>query len=349
MDLNKYSAELYPWIYFGVVFLGLSIAGRLILFFGFKHLGRLAARSEGNWDENLIAAVRSPLRLMIWIGALAGGLQFAPEAVTLTPGHWNIFRLVLVFWFFWTLWRTASSLLRSNLTQAWSDEARSLVLLVVRVVIFIFATLGAAETLGLSLTPVLASLGVGSLAVALALQDTLANFFAGIYLLIDKPVRVGDFVKVDDSTEGVVDRIGWRSTLLRQLSNNTVVIPNNKLLTSQLINFNLVESECLLGLPIGVAYSANLEQVESVLLEVAKEVLKAEKIYSESVPPVVRFRSFGESSVDLSLVVQLKDIQQQAVVRHQLIKAVHAAFLQKGIDIPFPQRTLHFSKPFDLR
>jgi small-conductance mechanosensitive channel len=247
------------------------------------------------------------------------------------------------------LWRTSSALLRSNLTKNWSEEASSLVLLVIRIVIIALAALGAAEAMGLSLTPVLASLGIGSLAVALALQDTLANFFAGIYLLIDKPVRIGDYVKVDETTEGVVDRIGWRSTLLRQLNNNTVVIPNNKLLTSQLTNFNLVESECFISLPVGVSYDADLEQVEALLVNIATEVLTAENLLNSEVPPVVRFFNFGESSVDLNVIVQLNDIQQQLRVRHLLIKRIHAAFKAKGIETPYPQRTVHLLKPLDLK
>lgn len=345
MDFNKLIHDLYPWMSFAIAFSTVVLAGKMVLFLAFRQLSRLAARTAGNWDDDLLHALRRPLSFLVYIGALAAGLQFAPEAVTLTKGHWNLFRLAMVFWIFWTLWLTSTALLRSSLTHDWSEEARNLVLLLFRVVILLLSILGLAETLGLSLTPVLASLGVGSLAVALALQDTLANFFAGIYLLIDKPVRVGDFVKIDESTEGTVQRIGWRSTWIAQTNRNVIVIPNNKLLSAQLVNYNLVQSECFLSLPVGVSYSADLEDVEKVLIDVATEVLKSEGIYDANNPPFVRYRQFGESSIDLSVGVQLQEISQQFMVRHKLIKAIHASFSQRGIDIPFPQRTVHLAQP----
>lgn len=334
----------FAWFYSLGAAAAVIIVGRVVLHYAVRNLRKIASRTTGTWDEQLIEALRKPMHWLIYIGALAAAAQFTPEIVQFKPIHWSIFRVALVLWMNWALWRTASTLIMSDLLHNWTDEARNLMLMVARVLIFILAMLGLADSVGISLTPVLASLGVGSLAVALALQETLANFFAGIYLLIDKPVRVGDYVKTDESTEGHIVRIGWRSTWLRTGPNNLVVIPNGKLLSSQLTNFNLGQSECFINLAIGVSYDSDLNHVESTLISTATEVLQSQGINFPADPPVVRFRNFGDSSIDMLLVVKLQDITQQAVVRHQLVKRIHQVFKEQKIDIPYPHRTLLFPK-----
>lgn len=329
------------WLFPIAIFFLVLIIGQIILHYGSKQLSQLVRRSASRWDDELVAALYRPFLWMVFIGALAAAAQAVPEAISLKPVHWSLFKLLLVVWFNWVLWITASTLIRSDLAQSWSDEARSLVLLVLRIVVIVLTVLGIADGLGLSITPVLASLGVGSLAVALALQDTLSNFFAGIYLLIDKPVRIGDFVKIDEATEGHVFRIGWRSTWLRLPSNNIVVIPNNKLLSSQVTNFNLDDSKCYVSITLGVAYESDLERVEQLLITTTSAVLREHDALDTEEPPLVRFQQFGDSSIDLKIIIKLANIVDQPKVRHFLIKKIHDVFRREGIDIPFPQRTVH--------
>src|SRR5262249_27667427 len=118
---------------------------------------------------------------------------------------------------------------------------------------------------GFDITAVWGALGVGGLAVALALQDTLTNFFAGFYVSIAGQVRIGDFIRLESGQEGYVADIAWRSTMLRTLSNNLVVIPNNKLAQSIVTNYHLPEKSILLAMKIGVAYDSDPSQVEQVL------------------------------------------------------------------------------------
>lgn len=332
----------FAWIYSLIAAAVVLVAGKGLLHLGLLQLRRLAARTEGNWDNQLIEAVSKPMHWLLVIGAIAAAAQFAPEVVTIKPLHWSILRIVMVLWFFWILWRVVSTLIMSDLFPTWTDEARHLLMLIARTVMVILTVLSIADAAGLSITPVLASLGVGSLAVALALQDTLSNFFAGVYLLIDKPVRVGDFVKVDDATEGHIVRIGWRSTWLKQVSNNIVVIPNGKLLGAQITNYNLQQSECLISIPVGVSYDSNLDFVEKTLIALATQVLHAQGLDFTTDPPLVRFLRFGDSSIDLNLIVRLREVTQTGLIRHLLVKRIHEVFREARIEIPYPHRTMLF-------
>jgi small-conductance mechanosensitive channel len=209
--------------------------------------------------------------------------------------------------------------------------ARGLVLVVGALVL-----LGA---VGIEITPILTALGVGGLAVALALQDTLSNLFAGMHLLADKPIRVGDYVKIADTVEGYVVDVGWRSTRVRMLQNIVVVVPNKKVAESVITNYDLPEPRLSLLLRVSVSYASDPDHVERVLVD---EALRA----ADEVPgllrdpaPVVRFiPGFGEYSLDFTLICQVATFVDQYLVQHELRKRILRRFRAEGIEIPFPTR-----------
>ena len=144
-------------------------------------------------------------------------------------------------------------------------------ILVIRALFAILATIIVLEHFGVSLTAVWTTLGVGSVAVALALQETLSNLFAGLYLLADRPVTPGDYIKLDSGQEGYVLRIGWRSTTLRTQSNNIVFVPNSTLAKAVIINYSLPELRVSVSIPVHVSYGAVPSRVEKVLLDITRE------------------------------------------------------------------------------
>ena len=127
--------------------------------------------------------------------------------------------------------------------------------------------------LGIDVTPLVAALGVGGLAVALGLQDTLSNLFAGVFVLLSKPVRVGDYVKLESGQEGYVEDVGWRSTRIRQIRNNMVVVPNRLMVDTIITNYYMPEHEMSVPVQVGVHYDSDLEDVEKVTCEVAQEIM----------------------------------------------------------------------------
>jgi small-conductance mechanosensitive channel len=211
---------------------------------------------------------------------------------------------------------------------------------VISVVIYAIGGLVMLQTLGVQITPILTALGVGGLAVALALQDTLSNLFAGIHILIARHVRAGDQVRIENGDEGRVADIGWRNTTIVNGQNNLVVVPNAKLASVVVTNFSLPSRDVVFTVPLGVAYGSDLERVERVAIEVAAAVLAETPGAMTEPPPVVRYHALGQSSVDFNLILHAKESGDQILIKHALVKRLHARFHDEGIDIPFPTRTV---------
>lgn len=202
--------------------------------------------------------------------------------------------------------------------------------------------------LGISITPLITALGVGGLAVALALQDTLANLFAGIHILVEKSIRVGDFVKLETGQEGYVMDITWRTTRIRMIPNNMVIIPNSKLSQSIVTNYYLPEKRMSLLIPVGVSYSSDPEKVEKILVEEAKKAVGEIPGLLGEPEPFVRFiPGFGDSSLDFTLICQVQEFVDQYIVQHELRKRIFKRFKEEGIEIPFPHRTVYLREEKD--
>jgi small-conductance mechanosensitive channel len=201
--------------------------------------------------------------------------------------------------------------------------------------------------MGVTLTAVWTTLGVGSVAVALALQETLSNFFSGLYLLADRPVGPNDYIKLDSNQEGYVLRIGWRSTVLRTLGNNYVVIPNSTLAKATVTNYSSPERRMSYSLPVSVAYGTDPSQVEKALLEAAHEAIRdgLEGLLAQPEPSVSLIPGFGASSLDFSLGLQVRQFTDQFPVQSELRKRILKKFRDVGIDMPFPARTRATDQP----
>jgi small-conductance mechanosensitive channel len=206
------------------------------------------------------------------------------------------------------------------------------------------------SVLGISITPLLTALGVGGLAVALALQDTLANLFAGIHILMEKSIRVGDFIRLETGQEGYVEDITWRTTRVRMLPNNIVVIPNSKLSQSVVTNYYLPEKRMSLLISIGVSYSSDPEKVEKVLVEEAKKAAGEIPGLLGDPEPFVRFiPGYGDSSLDFTLICQVQEFVDQYLAQHELRKRIFKRFKEEGIEIPFPHRTVYLREEKDWK
>jgi small-conductance mechanosensitive channel len=210
---------------------------------------------------------------------------------------------------------------------------------VARGVVFITGLLVLLSALGIQIAPILTALGVGGLAVALALQDTLSNLFAGVHLLADKPIRVGDYVKVADNVEGHVVDIGWRSTRVRMLQNVVVTIPNKRVAESTITNYDMPESRLAVPIRIAVDYGADAELVERILLEEStRAVAEVPGLLGEPAPSARLIPGFGEYSLDFTLAVHVKSFTDQFVVQHELRKRVLTRLAAEGVRIPVQVR-----------
>lgn len=335
--------KLWLWLNSGLALLVTWVALSIAMGFALKAARRFTERTSTKVDDLILSSLRGPLRLFSFYVALIIALQFAPKGVAAHHLTKTLQHAGLVLFLVWIFTRAVRAwLLRPG--QFGSMGGRKLMFRMLQVGAMALAGIMLLDAFGVSITPLLASLGIGSMAVALALQDTLSNLFAGFYLQIDEPIREGDFVRLDDGTEGKIEQIGWRSTKLILASNNVVVIPNSKLTTSQIMNFDLGDSETSVLVPMGVSYKEDLIRVEKVTLEVAKSILTQMPEGAKNFEPVVRYNNFADSAIEFNVVLRARNITDQFVLRHEFIKAVHARYQQENIEIPFPQRVVELIK-----
>ncbi len=213
-----------------------------------------------------------------------------------------------------------------------------------RVVIFTIGFLIVLNALGISITPILTTLGIGGLAVALALQDTLANLFAGFHIIVAKQVRVGDFIKLESGEEGYVTDITWRTTKIRMLPNNVVLVPNEKLAKAIVTNYYLPEKDMSVLIRVGVHYASDLAKVEAVTCDVAREVMREVAGGVPEFEPFIRYNTFNDSSVDCSVILRAKEFADQYLIKHEFIKRLHVRYAREGIVIPFPIRAINYEQ-----
>jgi small-conductance mechanosensitive channel len=336
-------AELWrtPWIQGALVF-ALWVLGFLFLHgILMRWLRRIAARTAWTWDDVLIQALAAPARIAI----VASGLVVLGRTLALGPGWDRAFEVMLAGAIVLAIILFVDSATRGLLDRLAESHtvlqgARGLVQGTVRGLIIGIGVLIFLDSIGISIAPILASLGVGSLAVALALQETLANLFAGFHLIADKPIEAGNFVRLQTGEEGYVARVGWRSTWITTPQNTTVVVPNAKLAGSVLTNFDLPAGETSFGVEILVGMSASLDRVETVTLEEARATLRSVPGAAASYEPTVRFLGHGDSGLKLNVTLASASIRTLHLVRHEFLKRLMARYRQEGIVIPFPTRTL---------
>jgi small-conductance mechanosensitive channel len=201
------------------------------------------------------------------------------------------------------------------------------------------------SSLGIAISPMITALGVGGLAVALALQDTLSNLFAGMHILLEKSIRIGDFIRLESGLEGRVDDITWRTTRIRMLSNNMVVIPNNKLSQSVVTNYSLPEKRMSLQVPVSVRFDTDPDKVEAILTdEACKAVHDVEGILADPAPTVMLIPGFGASSLDFTLNCQMEDVINQPKIVHELRKRILKRLKKEGIELPYPQQIIYIQE-----
>lgn len=211
---------------------------------------------------------------------------------------------------------------------------------ILNVVIYAMGVLVVLQYYGISIAPILTAMGVGGMAVALALQETLANIFSGLHLILSKQLRLDDYIKLSTGEEGRVTDITWRfTTIVPAGGGNMIVIPNQKIASSNITNYSMPRKDIVISIPVGVAYDSDLDKVERVTLDVAKEVM-AQIDKDIKMEPAIRFHTFGESSIDFNVVLHSSYFEHQFLLKHEFIKALTRRYREEGIEIPYPTRTV---------
>jgi small-conductance mechanosensitive channel len=308
-----------------------------------RHLRKKAEQTQHTFDDILASVFTTPLILFF----LSLGLNFYLDAIPELPKKWMKYSdaiLIILFVLAGYLFvdRLMIEVLRrySKKVDIISSSA-GVIKTLYRAIILGFVFLIVLDRLKITITPFLASLGIGGLVVALALQDTLSNFFSGIYIFFDKPIRIGDYIMLESGQEGYVTQIGWRNTRIRMLPNNIVIVPNTKLVSSHITNFYLPEPEMAVLVQVGVSYQSDLGKVERVTIEVAKQVLQEVEGGVKEFEPFIRYHTFSDFSINFTVILRAKEYVHKYLITHEFIKRLHRRYQQEGIEIPFPIRTVY--------
>ncbi|MBI5410601.1 MAG: mechanosensitive ion channel family protein [Nitrospirae bacterium] len=339
----KGSPDLFRLLTALVVFVGMTSLTLGLRHLAFRTLHRWGLRTGSVVDSVIFKSLRIPSIAWCILIGLYSALDQAhlpprPSALAL-----NIVYGLLVLSVTAAVANLSTAALSHTMTERHLPiPATGLSYTIFKATIWTLGGLVLLGSLGVSITPILTALGVGGIAVALALQETLSNFFAGLHLLISQPFRVGDFVKLETGQEGRVVDIGWRSTKLQMPPNNIIIVPNSKMAQSIVINYSMPDPRMAVSIQIGVSYASDPDVVERVLLEeTLKTAGQAPGLLTDPAPSVRFVPGFGDSSLDFTLTCHVRGFEDQVPVQHELRKRILKRFRKEGIEIPFPHRIVH--------
>ncbi len=219
----------------------------------------------------------------------------------------------------------------------------SLFEMLTRIVVFTLGVLIILQSLGIAITPLLTALGIGGVSLGLAFQSTLANFISGLNLATSNKVRVGDYIQLDSGEEGYVRDIAWRHTVLQDIRDNLMFVPNSRVLNNVFKNYGLPDKEALIIIDVGVSYSSDLEKIEALTLAIAHEVMNEVEGGVPNSDPWIRYKEFGYFAVTMTVYLRIREYFDHLIVRHEFIKRLHQRFRQEGIEMPFPIQTTFLS------
>lgn len=348
MDLSTFSPN---FIYAAaVILLGIVLAFLARTFV--KWLESKAETTDTYWDDIIIAAIGTPVQLAIvvvltyyavtWFDILPGSMAWVHD-----PRYAITFWIVICAWILSTLLHSIIHVYGRRIaelsTSDMDDRLVDLLELVIRYVIWFAAILAVLKVFEIDVTPLLAGAGIAGIAVALAAQDFISNFFGGAIITVDKPFKVGDRIKVDNYYGDVIS-VGTRSTRIQTLDYQIVTMPNNKLTTNVIVNYSEPEERLRIAIPVTVAYGTDPKRVKKILLEIAGDATRNSDFLLEDPAPKVFFSEFGESSLNFVLKVWMKKYNTPDEVKDDINCRISERFTREGIEIPFPQMDIHMKK-----
>lgn len=213
--------------------------------------------------------------------------------------------------------------------------------IILKVIVFFIGFILILNILNINILPFITTLGIAGLAIGLALRDTLENFFAGIHLVLAKQIRPGDFIRLENGLEGVVEDITWRTTIIKQLQNNVIIIPNSKLAQSIIINYHQPKNNQTLIIPLTISFKHNLKEVEQLILAFMNRFIKEHPLANKDFPPAVRYGGFGDSEINLNLLIQVKEPTDRFKLIHDFIMELYDYLKKHNIEIPYPIRKVY--------
>lgn len=329
---------------FFIVFL--FLLGSYAVTLALRLVERLTKKTGTDLDDKIIMALALPIRfLAAALGFFVGfrdydwTWQVKDKEFTIA----DVFFVLVVLIVGFTLSRLLKTLFKwyggredLKLSQTMFIFVRK----VVSVIVYLVAAMVIFRQLGIEIGPLLGAMGVAGLAIAFGLQSTMENLFSALFVVMDKSINVGDWIQLEDGTKAYIEDISWRSVRIRTIAGNTVIVPNSVFVGQKIASYDYPEKSFYTNVAVGVSYDTDLEKAEYVAGQAAAKVIQDVGVSQQENNPIVRFREFGDSSINMIVIVKVDNVGQEGNVQHALIKEIHKQFAASKIEIPFPQRVV---------
>ena len=308
-------------------------------------LSKLASKTRIKSDDLIIETIRK--WIISWFVAL--GLFFGLRRIDMDMHYYNWLENGLMIFYILSatliLARVISGMLRIKATGTDAViPSSSIIGNIVRGIIYIIGLLIILQSQGISITPILTALGVGGLAVALALQPTLSNLFAGLQIIASGKINQGDFVKLSSGEDGFIEDITWRSTTIRGESDHTVIVPNSKLADMIVTNYYLPTRELSFSVEVGISQENDLDLVEKITRDVIRQTLNETEGTVKDFDPIVRYFGLTDNRINLRAILRVTEYSYKFPVRHAFIKKLQKRFQQEGIKMALPVQAVYIKK-----
>ena len=313
-------------------------------------LSRLANRTSSTIDDSIIQILHRPIYysiLFMGLGISITLLQL-PEIITfifiglfksMAILIWSValFQAFMHFINWYSQQTKGKSIVQSHTLPLFDNVGKVIIFMVAVYFIFI--------SWDFNVTGWLASTTIVAMVVALAAKDTVANLFAGFFIMADTPYKPGDYINLDGGERGYVKHIGLRSTRIMTRDDIEITLPNSLIANSKIVNESggPLERERV-RITLSVAYGSDIDQVRSILMDIAQN---NENVCTKP-EPRMRFRSFGDSGLNIQLLFWIEKPEDKGRITDELNTAIYKRFNKDRIEIPFPQRTLHIKSPDSL-
>lgn len=334
---------------FVVLLVALAVGVDAVLTIVLKTLGFLVGKTKTTLDDRLLKAVGRYLPAIASVTSLWVSLEAVyPGAVRIGAlEEFDLYVIILLAILGFLLGSVADAFLiwyglEIRPRKKHVDErevfpfVRNVIKITVLIVFFVFIL----QRVGFDTTALITGLGVGGIAVALALQGTLSNFFGGVHILVDKPFREDDYIRLENGIEGTVTQIGWRTTRLVTPANNEIVVPNAKLADSIMENYSTPHDLSGVSYTVGVDYREDVDAVEKLILSSLRDVAAANPAMDEK-SIWVRFDSFGDYSLNFKFGYMVKGYVNRFAVLKDVNRELFYTFRKNDVNIPFPVRVMY--------
>ena len=330
------------WVQRVALVVGGLLVGFVLEFIVMRRAHQIAVQTRFKWDDVVVGSLRGVATA--W--SVAGGVYLTLNIGTLDPLLVHTVRSLLMVVVLGAAVIASMRAVGGTVEMlsgrtGGAIKSPTLVVNLARLGVGVLGLFIILQNLGIDITALVTAAGIGGIAVALALQDTLGNLFAGVQIILSKQVRQRDYIQLSSGEEGWVTDVRGRSTTIQTFPDgNLVDVPNALLASSIVKNFSMPKKALWVTIEIGVSYDSDLSQVEAVALEVARQVLNEGNGGVPGEDPIVRYHTFADSSINFDVRMLVREFESQGPVRHEFIKRLHKRFSEEGIDIPFPIRTL---------